>query len=95
MSDLQTGDMLDGIYVPVGYWDLLIQSGKLRGPRGGLNVSYASVPRHISKTEIMDLVRSGWIGSSGSRTEQITDVIRSALEAGRSVLMAGLTHQRY
>lgn len=83
-------EILEGLYVPLGYWDMLYQSGSLRGPRGGLIVSYESVPRSISARQITDLIKSGWVGSSGQRTEQITDVISCALKEGRSVVMAGL-----
>jgi hypothetical protein len=80
--------LMPGIYLPLAYWDLLESSGALRGPRGGTVLTHKSAQRWINNTLFIELVQPAWVGSRGETTQQITDLIRSALAAKRSLILA-------
>lgn len=48
-------------------------------------------PRHLSNTLFIELVQDGWIGSSGSASDQIRDLVRESISTGHSVLFGAQT----
>lgn len=58
------------------------------GPRGGRVLRYADAERYLTNTLFCTLVSQGWIGSSGTASERIMEVIETATSLGRSVLFA-------
>ncbi len=81
-------DMVPGMYIPLDYWRLLLQTGGAVGPRGGAVFRYDNVGRHLNNTEFVSLVQSGWIGSHGASTEHLETLVQQALEGGRAVQLA-------
>jgi hypothetical protein len=75
------------MYVPLRYWDALVDSHDVRGPRHGIVVDLDNVGRHFNNTLFIDLVGSAWIGSRGVTSEQISTVVRESL-ATRSLILA-------
>jgi hypothetical protein len=75
------------MYLPLAYWDVLVDSPDVLGPRGGVRVDFDNVGRHINNTLFIDLVSSAWIGSRGVNTERITAIVRESLET-RSLILA-------
>jgi hypothetical protein len=86
-KDAFSHELIRGMYLPLGYWDALVESVGVRGPKGGIRVDFDNVVRHINNTMFIDLVGSGWIGSRGVTSRQITRVVRDSL-ANRSLLLA-------
>lgn len=80
--------MIPGMYIPLDYWKQLAQSEFMKGSRKGLRVSQAMSPRHFSNTEFSALVSSGWIGSRLNSTQAVTEIVRNAIEDGRSLTLA-------
>ena len=80
--------LLQGMYFPLSYWTSLVASPDVRGPRGGIRITYENSGRHLTNTQFADLVGSGWIGSLPQREELIRDVIAQALGASHSVTVA-------
>lgn len=81
-------DMIPGMYIPFDYWEELLKSPSVLGPRGGLQINYDNVERHISNTLFIDLAQSGWIGSKSMTSNQINQYIQSAIEGDRSIMLA-------
>jgi hypothetical protein len=79
--------LIKGMYLPLGYWDVLVDSPNVLGPRGGIVVTYENVGRYMNNTTFIELVGASWIGSRGASTEQITAVIRESL-ASHSLILA-------
>lgn len=77
-----------GIYLPIDYYDALIKSPQVRGPRGGIRLGYETIPRRIANTLFVELVRGGWIGSRGATSELLTELVLSGLTTGRTVTFA-------
>ena len=77
-----------GMYIPLDYMDVLLNSPSVHGPRGGKVITYANAGRHFSNTLFTSLMHEGLIGSSPNFSEQMYgEVYRSLLE-GRSVTIA-------
>lgn len=84
----RTQDLVSGMYLPLDYYDALVASDDVRGPRGGVVISYSTVTRHISNDLFVGLVRGGWIGSRGATTKRLEKLVLAGLDAGRSVTVA-------
>lgn len=78
-----------GILLSKGHLDQLLADGQLRGPRGGLRISYQALDGHYLQGEaFVELVRSGYIGSRGATTTHMRSLIEAALVGGRAVVAA-------
>lgn len=80
--------LLSGIYLPLEYLDILLVDDTTRGPRGGRILGYHNIDRYITTDMFVSLVREGWIGSTGTTTNDISRLVEIAVGAGRSVLLA-------
>ncbi len=80
--------LLKGMYFPLSYWNLLVDSPEVRGPRGGVRITHGNAGRYLTNTQFADLVGSGWVGSSPKDEEMLADVLAEALQARHSVTLA-------
>lgn len=80
--------MFPGIYLPLGLWKALATSGRLKGPRGGNLLTYGNVGRKLSGPEFITLVAGSWVGTTISQSASLEVMIRSVIEAGRTVTFA-------
>jgi hypothetical protein len=80
--------MFPGMYLPLGLWKTLAQSGRLQGPRGGNLLTYNNVGRRLSGTEFITLVAGSWVGTTISQSASLEVMIRSVIESGRTVTFA-------
>jgi hypothetical protein len=79
--------LIEGMYIPLDYWELLLKSPKVVGAKKGLRIAYDTVERHLNNQEFVNLVRYGWIGSRVKNTEILTELIGSLLRKKHSVLV--------
>lgn len=77
--------LVKGMYLARAHFEELL--GTCKGPRGGPQLSFENVPRHLNNTTFIDLVQGGWVGSRGTATSTITDLLHESLRAGRSVVL--------
>lgn len=84
--DPDDSGMAKGMYIPLSYWKRIERDDTLKGPRGGRSLSYENVGRYISNSLFIDLASGGWIGTSGSRSIFLKDVISDILISKRSLL---------
>jgi len=81
-------ELVSGMYLPVEYYDLLAESDIVKGPRGGIALTYETVPRYLSNALFVLLVRGGWIGSRGASTRRLTKIVLAGLADSHSVTVA-------
>lgn len=81
-------DMIAGMYFPFDYWELVVSSPQVRGPRGGVNLTYDNTDRHLNNSDFIRLVQGGWIGTRAVQTSALTEIIRVGLAEGRSIMLA-------
>lgn len=81
-------DLIPGMYLPLDYWETLLQSPEIKGSHGGLRITNENIYRHLNNTEFITLIKHGWIGSRRNRTEELTSIIRQLLSEDHSVIVA-------
>lgn len=79
---------IKGMYLPLDYWRLLVASPQVRGPKGGVQITYANSGRYFDNGLFVRLVEDGWIGSPIDKERELSDLIRTGLGAKRSVIYA-------
>lgn len=81
-------DLIKGMYLPLDYWDELIELGAVLGPKRGIAVTFENAERHLTSSLFAVLLREGWIGSTGESTRVLERVVDELLESGHSVTLA-------
>jgi hypothetical protein len=79
--------LIKGMYLPLDYYQLLITSGQVAGPRGGTALTYESVGRYLNNTMFVELVQRGWIGSRASVSDAVSLAAQQA-RTGRDLIVA-------
>ena len=72
----------EGMYLPLGYLEALLQS-----PTLGKTIGYHNAGRWFSNTQFVELMTSGFIGSSGKLTGDLTELISQSLQGGRGAVV--------
>jgi len=86
--DHPADELVTGMYLPLDYYDELVASDDVKGPRDGVALSYATVARYLNNDLFVQLVRGAWIGSRGATTKRLTGIALAGLAADRSVTIA-------
>ncbi|HIE4004212.1 TPA: hypothetical protein ACXNIM_000416 [Stenotrophomonas maltophilia] len=80
--------LVPGMYLPLDYWKLLENDPGIKGPRGGLRITYENAKRHFDNTAFITVVSKAWVGTTPSQSQVLRDVIRETLETGKAVAIA-------
>jgi hypothetical protein len=86
--DAFSSDLVNGVYLPLAYWDVLEGSGAATGPKGGRLLTDKSVGRYLTNTLFIDLVKAAWIGSRAATSDVIEAVVAEGLASNRSLILA-------
>ncbi len=78
-------ELIKGMYLARELFVDLLDSCK--GPRGGVRIGYENVPRHINNTLFTQLVKDGWIGTTGIGTSDLEAVVREVLQHRRPLVL--------
>ena len=81
-------EMIKGMYLPLSYWQIMLNAEETKGVREGRIVNYRNTPRYINNTLFVELTQNGWLGSHLVRTELITEQIAESIKGKKSVLLA-------
>lgn len=80
--------LIPGMYLPLDYWKLLVQSPGIPGPRGGLRINYENVGRHFDNSSFTTIVSKAWVGTTPSQSDVLKEAILQTLETGKAVAIA-------
>jgi hypothetical protein len=80
--------LVPGMYLPLDYWKLLVQSPSIKGPRGGLRVTFENAGRHLDNSSFTTIVSKAWVGTTPSQSDVLKEAIRQTLETGKAVAIA-------
>jgi hypothetical protein len=80
--------LVPGMYLPLGYWKLLESDAGIKGPKGGLRITYDNAKRYFDNTSFTTVVAKAWVGTTPSQSQVLQDVIRTTLETGKAVTIA-------
>ena len=81
MQEIETKGLCAGMYLPKSYILRLIDLG-------WKSVSRESVDRHLNNTQFIENVKSGFFGSSGLTSQNISKLISEVLGSGKSIILA-------
>ena len=84
-------ELVSGMYIPLDYYNRLVASDQVTGPRGGTVLSHDTVRRYLNNDLFVQLVRGAWIGSHGTTSTRLTKIVLDGLEAKRSMTIAALS----
>ena len=88
IQPIQNRDLVDGMYLPLSYFNELITKGQLRGERGGVKVCYENVPSYFNNSLFISLLKTGLIGTNIEGYNLINKVINEVIKTGKSVIFA-------
>ena len=80
--------LVPGMYLPLDYWKLLENDPGIKGPKGGLRITYENAKRHFDNTSFTTVVSKAWVGTTPSQSQVLQEVIRTTLETGKAVAIA-------
>lgn len=80
-------DMIKGLYLTREHFELVLESPKARGPRGGRIINKMTPPRHLDNDTFTTLLRYGWIGSCGTGTDFVREQVWKSLSERGSVVI--------
>ena len=80
--------LVPGMYLPLDYWKLLVQSTGIIGPRGGLRVTFENAGRHFDNSSFTTIVSKAWVGTTPSQSDVLKEAIRQTIETGKAVAIA-------
>jgi hypothetical protein len=83
-----SSDLADGVYIPLEYMTLLLESPEVQGPKGGIKITKHNIGRHFSNTTFKWLLEEGLIGSYPETSDQIFAEVEQSLGNSRSVTLA-------
>ncbi len=83
-----SGELSAGMYLPLDYFEKLVATGRLSGPRGGVVLRYDNVGRWMSNSSFISLVERAWVGTRRLTSGQVTEMVKRALDAEHSVILA-------
>lgn len=80
--------LVPGMYLPLDYWKLLELHPGIKGPRGGLRITYDNVGRHFDNSSFTSIVAKAWVGTTPAQSVVLKEAIRQTLETGKAVAIA-------
>jgi hypothetical protein len=83
-----SGELIKGMYLPREYMHFLISPDGPKGPKGGSLITFDGAPRYLTNSQFSAGIHSGWIGTSGTQSQTVKDIVQQYYETGHAVLVA-------
>jgi hypothetical protein len=80
--------MVSGMYLPLELWRRILNSPAVRGPRGGIAITWENCTRRLNNSEFTNLLRHGWIGSAAGHSKMLAQIIGDVLGSRRMLILA-------
>lgn len=80
--------MVNGMYLPLELWTILLEDDCTNGPKGGKQLSFNNTGRYFSNTQFINLAQNGWIGSRIENFKNVTDIIMASINSDNSITLA-------
>jgi hypothetical protein len=80
--------LVKGMYLPLDYWNLISEHESMKGPKSGKRIAYSNARRYFGNTDFTNIAANAWVGTTIKQSSELTILIRSTLESGRTVVFA-------
>ncbi|MEU4361870.1 hypothetical protein [Promicromonospora sp. NPDC023987] len=87
-SPMKESELTRGMYIPSELLKRLHDAGRLKGTNGGPAVTHDNLGRWLSNEQFAELVRKGWVGSSGIAVKDVKAFIDHSVREGRIPVVA-------
>lgn len=77
--------LIKGLYLAREHFEEVVTTA-VKGPRGGVRIGYANAGRHVNNTLFTELVRDAWIGTRGTGTDELAQLIAEILASRKAVV---------
>lgn len=75
--------------VSLDHLNHILASPETRGPKGGIRLSYKTLDgTYLRETDVIGLIRSGYIGTHRAETEALEIIIQEAAKGNKAVVLA-------
>ncbi|MBW2630563.1 MAG: hypothetical protein JRC90_02165 [Deltaproteobacteria bacterium] len=82
-------DSHQSFLISLQHLNQLLQSHRAKGPRGGIRVSYRALEgTYLRETDIISLIRSGYIGTHRVESEFLKTIISEVSKGNRALVLA-------
>lgn len=82
-------DSHQSFLVSLDHLNQILAAPKAKGPKGGVRVSYEALDgTYLRETDLLGLIRSGYVGTHRAETEALATVIAEAARGNRAVVLA-------
>lgn len=88
IENYKSDRMVNGMYIPLELWDILLRDKCTDGPKGGKQLSFKNTGRYFSNSQFINLAQNGWIGSRIEDSDKITEIIMSSIKSDNSLTIA-------
>jgi hypothetical protein len=83
------GESHASFVISLNHLNQFLKSQKSKGPKGGVRVSFESLDGvYLRDTDLIGLIRSGYIGTHRLETEALKPIIQAVSEGKRSLVLA-------
>ncbi|MFD8631807.1 hypothetical protein [Streptomyces sp. NPDC059533] len=76
---MNSAALMPGMYLTREHFSELLQRPESEGPKGGTRVVEQSIPRYLNNTTFTTLLRDGWIGTRGTGSDYVIELIQRSL----------------
>lgn len=70
---------IPGMYLSRAHFGALLRSPDAVGPKQGVRILERDIPRYLNNTTFTTLLKDGWIGTRGTSSDYVIDLIRQSL----------------
>lgn len=90
--DPVNASLIKGMHVPLDYWELFDASEQSKGPKGGKYVGYDNIGRYLNNTEFEYMVAKGLVGSYGTVTDLLVDIVQPLVTELKHSVTVGIKY---
>jgi len=83
-----SGELIKGMYITREYLHFLLGPNGPKGPNGGAQITFEGAPRYITNSQFAANVHGGWLGTKGTQSKRIWQIIRRFYEGQNAVMLA-------
>lgn len=93
--DILSHSLMKGMYIPLSFWDILINSEELKGKNNAVGITHKRAKRWINNSQFIDLIGKGWIGTTNKNSDILNNVIKDLIDNQHSVTIGIVENESF
>lgn len=83
-----SGELIEGMYLARDYLHFLLGQYGPKGPNKGKIITFDNAYRYLTNTEFSRFVERGWIGTKGTESAELVELLTTFMTTGKSLVFA-------